>query len=304
MICKFIKHCFFILAFGFITNVNAQSVQVIDGAIQAPFSVSPTKQVYFSQGNLQYRPSTKTWRFAEHQYDIRLYNSIEVNASYNNWFDKFGFATSGWFTENRTYKPYLRSSRPDDYYIEESSDNDMVGEYANADWGVYNAISNGGNKAGMWRTLTVEEWEYLLVERPLADELCKYVMLDGAHVGICILPDNYFDVYDPTFKFSPREITYRDRYNNIMSYSVDADISMDDWIALETKGAVFLWLHFSTSKPEYNTMYWTATHGTAVDIADMIRFYKEERYKRGEVYRREEHWVSFNYVRLVQDINN
>ena len=33
------------------------------------FSVSATKKVYFSQGNLQYQASTKTWWFAERQYD-------------------------------------------------------------------------------------------------------------------------------------------------------------------------------------------------------------------------------------------
>ncbi|MBO4655069.1 MAG: hypothetical protein J5644_05955, partial [Bacteroidales bacterium] len=40
------------------------------GAISGKFSVSSTKQVYFSQGNLQYQASTGTWRFAEHQYDF------------------------------------------------------------------------------------------------------------------------------------------------------------------------------------------------------------------------------------------
>ena len=34
------------------------------------FSVSSTKQVHFSQGNLQYQASTNTWRFAEMQWDF------------------------------------------------------------------------------------------------------------------------------------------------------------------------------------------------------------------------------------------
>ena len=37
----------------------------------------------------------------------------------------------------------------------------MTGDYAKADWGVYNAISNGGNTPNKWRTLTVSEWQYL-----------------------------------------------------------------------------------------------------------------------------------------------
>lgn len=34
------------------------------------FSVSATKLVRFSPGNLQYTRSTDTWSFAEHQYDM------------------------------------------------------------------------------------------------------------------------------------------------------------------------------------------------------------------------------------------
>ena len=38
---------------------------VPEGVINGLFSVSSTKKVYFSQGNLQYQASTNTWRFAE-----------------------------------------------------------------------------------------------------------------------------------------------------------------------------------------------------------------------------------------------
>jgi hypothetical protein len=39
---------------------------------------------------------------------------------------------------------------------------DLTGTYANADWGVYNPISNGGGQAGQWRTLTKDEWVWVL----------------------------------------------------------------------------------------------------------------------------------------------
>ena len=43
------------------------------GAIDGRFSVATDKQVYFSQGNLQCNnpnnAATRTWAFAEHQYD-------------------------------------------------------------------------------------------------------------------------------------------------------------------------------------------------------------------------------------------
>lgn len=37
-----------------------------EGTLSGLFSVSATKQVRFAKGNLQYRASTNTWRFAEH----------------------------------------------------------------------------------------------------------------------------------------------------------------------------------------------------------------------------------------------
>ena len=47
--------------------------------------------------------------------------------------------------------------------------NDIAG--TNYDWGVYNKISNGGNQAGMWRTLTSSEWNHLISGRAQANRL-------------------------------------------------------------------------------------------------------------------------------------
>ncbi|MBQ2488287.1 MAG: hypothetical protein II525_00540 [Bacteroidales bacterium] len=33
------------------------------------------------------------------------------------------------------------------------------------DWAYHNAIINGGNKAHLWRTLTRDEWYYLIYQR-------------------------------------------------------------------------------------------------------------------------------------------
>ena len=52
-----------------IARQDAVAVSTKDGAILSEFSVSETKKVYFSQGNLQYQASTNTWRFAENQWD-------------------------------------------------------------------------------------------------------------------------------------------------------------------------------------------------------------------------------------------
>ena len=75
------------------------------GSINGLFSVSADKQVYFSQGNLQYQASTNTWRFAERQIDYVGLNSngnvyeggvqcdnALMSSTYSGWIDLFGWA--------------------------------------------------------------------------------------------------------------------------------------------------------------------------------------------------------------------
>lgn len=59
-----------IICVSFATNVSGQTNIVPEGALNGLFSVSATKKVYFSKGNLQYQASTNTWRFATNQWDF------------------------------------------------------------------------------------------------------------------------------------------------------------------------------------------------------------------------------------------
>ena len=156
-----------LLAIGCLLVCGAVYSQAFDanGASKAEFSVSPTKKVRFSKGNLQYQASTGTWRFAEHQYDCIGEGNKNISSTYEGWIDLFGWGTSGWSSGADAYKPYHRSKYSGDYWVGGAYNNSLTGEYAQADWGVYNAISNGGNKVGMWRTLTAEEWNYILFTR-------------------------------------------------------------------------------------------------------------------------------------------
>ena len=106
---------------------------VLTGAINGLFSVSASQQVYFSQGNLQYRASTNTWRFAFNQWEDYV-GADNANASktYFGWIDLFGWGTS----ENVSY-----------YYAYGQSTYNLYDQTGKADWG-YNAISNGGR--GAW----------------------------------------------------------------------------------------------------------------------------------------------------------
>ena len=117
------------------------------GAINGVFSVSSSKKVNFSQGNLQYQASTRTWRFAEHQWDITGSENSKISENYSGWIDLFGWGTSGYNGKN----PWMTSTESTNYG---NGYNDIAG--TNYDWGVYNTISNGGGKR--WRTLTGDEW--------------------------------------------------------------------------------------------------------------------------------------------------
>lgn len=196
-------------------------VNAPEGAIGGLYSVSATRQVFFSQGNLQYKASTQTWRFAEHQYDIAGESNNGISPTYDGWIDLFGWGTSGYNGK----VPYMTSTNWHDYY---DGDFDIAG--TNYDWGVYNAISNGGNLPGLWRTLTGLEWTYVLFERETPSGI-RFVKGQVNHLeGVILLPDEW------------SASTYNlDKINNTTASFVNNNISQSDWQnILEPAGAVFL----------------------------------------------------------------
>lgn len=193
-------------------NPNAKG-----GALVGRFSIGEGKQVYFSQGNLQYRASSNTWRFAENQYDTLGCANQNISSTYEGWIDLFGWGTSGY---NNKY-PYMTSINPFDYG---DGNNDIADtEY---DYGYHNKISNGGNKKGEWRTLTYEEWFCLLHARTDASNLKGRATVNGVH-GIIILPDGWN---------CPPNIIWSGTQNG---WSAN-QYAGENWIKMELSGAVFL----------------------------------------------------------------
>lgn len=190
------------------------------GAIHGFFSVSKYEQVCFSQGNLQYQASTDTWRFAEHQYDVIGHNNSNISSSYSGWIDLFGWGTSGYNGKH----PYMVSDNSTNYG---NGKTNIAG--TNYDWGVYNAISNGGNQAGLWRTLTKDEWVYVFNKRNTASGI-RYVKacVNGMN-GVILLPD-YWN--SSNYLFSSTN-------SSSASFSSNT-ISDSNWLTLEQHGAVFL----------------------------------------------------------------
>jgi uncharacterized repeat protein (TIGR02543 family) len=253
---------------------NPQS-ELLQGALNGLFSVSANKKVLFSKGNLQYNTlgthacadgtnQKGTWRFAEHQYDTIGISQRQKAENYYGWVSAFGWGTSGWNSGASVYQPWAcTGDNYQDYYPGGNANNDLTGDYAFADWGVYNAILNGGNQPQLWRTLSKSEWEYLLQGRPNAAQLCTTAKIAGVN-GMILLPDN-FEMPDGV-QYIPSDSTASINY------------SLTEWNLLEHAGAVFLshdkLYSFSGGNNGWgeSNLYYTCTHNpNTVKVAYSVR---------------------------------
>ena len=200
------------------------------GAINGLFTINDSgDKVYFSKGNLQYRPSTKTWRFAEHQFDYVGTANENIGAEYDGWIDLFSWATSGYPHGASHYQPFSRPMRPSNCYAYGNPAYNLGDSTGRADWG-YNAISNGGNREHLWRTPTSDEFRYLLNERETPSGY-RYVkaVVDGVF-GMIIFPDDW----DSTlFQF--------EGVNSPIQHIESNSVDLTNWTdIIEAYGAVFL----------------------------------------------------------------
>lgn len=263
-----------------------------EGVLPGAFSVSPTAKVNFAKGNLQYQASTGTWRFAENQYDFLGEENENIDSRYDGWIDLFGWGTSGYNGK----APYMSIVKLSDYG---DGAKDIAG--TNYDWGVYNAISNGGNKAGIWRTLTEEEYVYLLTKRQQADSLFACATVNDVH-GFILLPDGWR--CPEGLSFSPslsKGLTKDGKYyhNDGFDNYTHNVYNAEEWKQLEQSGAVFLpagGFRYDKKMNYDEGGYWLGSHRTeksaylAVFSVDMIGI---------------ENWFAIYYgrsVRLVQDV--
>lgn len=212
------------------------------GAIDGMFSVSNSKKIWFSQGNLQYQPTSGTWRFAADQYEYMGSNNGHISETYNGWIDLFGWGTSGNNHGAVCYQPWSISTQDGDYYAYGSYLYNLYDQTGVADWG-YNAISNGGNHVDKWRTLTIEEWDYLLNTRSTPSGVRYAMAIVNSEYGVVILPDDWSS-----------EI-YNFEYINGQSNKIN-DISNNTWNnVLEPAGVVFLPVAGTRSGTTYSK-YW------------------------------------------------
>ena len=203
------------------TSMGAAPAVAVNGKLPNAFSVSDTKVVYFSQGNLRATTSDLgahwTWSFAEHQYDYignaAANNAVNGNGtvSANGSVDSFGWSTAA------TYYGIHNSNWSSVYF----------GDFV--DWGT-NPITNGGNTANAWRTLTKDEWEYLVNTRTTTSEVRYAKAIVNGINGLIILPDDWSTSYYALSNTNNKNAAYTSN-----------EISSTDWTnLLEAYGAVFL----------------------------------------------------------------
>ena len=224
----------FVNASGAKAELSIKRAHIVAGALPGKFSVSSTKQVQFSMGNLQYHAKNDVFRFAEHQFDTIGANNKNISATYDGWIDLFGWGTSGY---NSKY-PYMTSTTASDYG---DGINDIAG--TSYDWGKYNPISNGGNTVNQWRTLTKAEWKYVVHDRPNGENLLALGTVEGIK-GLILLPDDWTTPSGATLNKSN---LFWNGTGYAPDFSVDLPIGFTgntytavEWEIMEDAGAVFL----------------------------------------------------------------
>ena len=219
-------------------TVSAEFEKIASAFTPAAFSVAAGKQVSFSQGNLQCTLSATdtTWAFAEYQ--TEMIGTDNVSGGTMEYDEYWGYEKEdgealadkidlfGW-SGNNTTAPWGISTS--------TSESDYAGDFV--DWGT-NTI--GTYAPNTYRTLTKDEWSYLLYERTNAEDRMGvahiYLNGDGTQYanGIVLLPDNWT---------VPAGITFKSGFSYPYSVPAYADyqtFTLAEWQQLEAAGAVFL----------------------------------------------------------------
>ena len=223
----------------------------------------------FSKGNLQYDKQEDEWSFLYPQYTMVEVLNQNVGTDYasQRYVTLFGWGTSGFHDNNdvinqRNY-PYTTAnnnvttpwdnapmcngfgptnagtSTTNSAYLYTMPDLDFAGASIDYDWGMHNAIENGGNAPGKWRTLTQAEWNYLLTTRTTNVTIgntanARYTMADiqdgNTYTrGLILIPDEITDIM-------PTEV----EWGKINGWTTITTINKNNWAAFEKAGFVFL----------------------------------------------------------------
>ena len=215
---------------------NGYNVSWRMAVVVPSFSVSDSKKVIFSPGNLQATNNTAnstsgwTWSFAAHQYDF-IGNANANTAVGNNIVTTAGTVDLfGWVGNTSSLAAYGINNNTN--FINYGNDTSNT---LKSDWGVAaNAASLGGYSN--WRTLTSAEWEYIFNTRAASTvnstANARYAKATVASkAGIILFPDSYTHPSDVT---QPTSINTANAAFTSNSYDATA------WGKMGAAGCIFL----------------------------------------------------------------
>lgn len=193
-------------------ELKAVSVVTIDGALKSVFSVSGTKKVCFSKGNLWYGKlndaATATFNFEDNQW-------------------KSEPASNGMPWNPNHVSHFYWSKTADAAYAALYSNNDAAADdifFTNATETTPNPDLTVNGTTGKWRVLSwnKDEWGYLLNKRTMTNNKSRYTRLMS---GVTIDGIIYYGLF-----------VYPDDYNGTI---VGADATTDTWNEINDLGIVF-----------------------------------------------------------------
>ena len=228
-----------------------------EGALSGWFTVNPQgRLVRFSKGNLSYVRKSGAWRFYNNQCSTFSNNNITVGTDYSvssiTKIEHFGWGCSGFNHGAVFYNPWMTREIDANYYAYGDASKNLDDESGMADWG-YNAIENGGNACKQWRTLTADEFEYLINNREGHATKVAYGSIKNVYTynGLIVLPDDW--TLPAGVSFTPGATNFSTNY-----------YTFSDWQKMENNGALFFVAAGRRDEdiimgPTLFGMYWTTT---------------------------------------------
>lgn len=217
--------------------------------VMADFSVSESKKVNFAHGNLRCKGDRyeAEWSMAKQQYEVLGQDNIDVDGSrsYPAWLvDLFCWSTLENYYGVSSYY----------YYDDDEARSFFNGEFA--DWGECPTLIRDLGEG--WQTLSKDEWNYLLNERPNATQLRTIATVAGVK-GLVLIPDEW---------------------NAPDGIMLSEEMTAEQWAVIEQTGLVFLPAagqmtstyvdYVTTTTVTEAATYWTST--PSGDKSDMNAF--------------------------------
>ena len=189
--------------------------EVPDGCLPALFSVGENKFVFFSKGNLEYRPMDGEWCFAPQQYHQCFYSGDDLGDNYANWMGE-----DKW-TNVFQFGAYLEGGNPC---------NTVNVENNNMALDANNNLSGSCAYGSDWTTLTESEWIYLLNQRYDAMQKRFGAVVNDVY-GLVVLPDDWV---------TPEGLSFKTQYQVKYRKDIPNSFTIDEWALMESAGALFL----------------------------------------------------------------